>query len=282
MAAMESTTPHGMGDGAPVGPLPDRTGTFIIPDIYPNDLGANPPFEHLPGLKLGGDKEVIGCIVKASEGLGWGYEDWFVQSWQRLGKLAGPQFFRGAYHFLRFSVDGAQQCDYLCDLVERAGGWSPWDMMPWVDVEAGGQGRFWEGHDPDKLNELDPATKARYANLITACVTGFVKRFKERTGLRVAVYGRGIYRDLGMRSCMFGADAASNPAYTPTMPREEQYGIPLGAITDWQLCGDGQVYDPGFPRIIPGWGATDYSVYVNAGAPTTLSSLRERCLARRP
>jgi hypothetical protein len=28
---------------------PDRAGSFIIPDIYPHDLGGNPRFEVLPG-----------------------------------------------------------------------------------------------------------------------------------------------------------------------------------------------------------------------------------------
>ena len=203
-------------------------------------------------------------------------------AWRELGRISSPEFFRGCYHFLRFSADGSRQADYLCDIVERAGGWGEWDMMPWVDIEAGGQGAFWEGHNPNSLDKLPEAERAKFAKSISGCASAFVARFKERTGLRIAVYGRGLFRDRGMRSCLFGADAASNPAYTPQMPPEDQYGIPLGKITDWQVCGDGDVYDLGFPSMIPGWGRTDYSVYVDGhpGQPTSLSSLRQRTLAR--
>ena len=257
--------------------LPDRIGTFLIPDVYPEDLGGSPPFQVLPGLHVSG-KEVVGCIVKASEGTGWGAQNerWFERSWRTLGELASPQFFRGCYHFLRFTAPGAAQADYLCDMVERAGGWGPWDMMPWVDIEEGGQGHW----APGPLEGLSLPEKEKLAQQVTTCVEDFVRRFKQRTGLRIAVYGRGLFRDLGMRSCMFGADAASNPAYTAEMPREDQYGIPLDKIIDWQVCGDGVVYDPGFPPTIPGWGKSDYSVYVDGAHPTSLSSLRTRCLAR--
>lgn len=153
--------------------------------------------------------------------------------------------------------------------------------MPWVDAEEGGQGN-WAGGE--KLaNIKDPAKRARLAKEVTKCVTDFVRRFKERTGLRIAVYGRGIFRDLRMTDCIFGADSAVNPAYTSIMPTMEKYGVPLSHISLWQLCGDGEAYADGFPKgNISGWGAEDYCVYINGANKTTLASLRERCLAKKP
>lgn len=277
---------------------PDRSGTFIIPDIYPCDLGENPPFHVLPGMVVNG-KEVVGCVVKASEGVKWGskgvkwdpekcsnripwdYEDWFKHSWQKIREVAGDRygvdFFRGCYHFLRLSVDGAKQADYFCDLVDAAGGWGGGDFMPWVDIEEGGQGSW----APQKLETItDPVLRRHLSDQLTACATAFIKRFKERTGLRIAVYGRGIFRDLQMTNCKFGADSAINPAYTATMPSMDKYGVPLDDISLWQLSGDGKVFLPGYPSKLPGWGATDYSVYIDGPRTTTLKSLRDRCLAR--
>ncbi len=262
---------------------PDRGGTFIVPDIYPADLGQNPPFHALPGLHVMGS-EVIGCYVKCSEGVGWGQtnEEWFERAWKSLrdvgGERYGKDWFRGCYHFLRFDQDGARQADYLCDLVDRAGGWGPGDLCPWVDVEEGGQGK-WAGGE--RLEDIrDPAKRRRLALEVRKCVTDFVSRFKQRTGLRIMVYGRGIFRDLGMSDCRFGADGICNPAYTATMPRMDAFGWPIEDIQFWQACGDGEVHVPGFPSSIPGWGRTDYSIYINGSAPTTLTDFRKRCLTR--
>lgn len=264
---------------------PDRQGAFIITDIYPGDLGENPPFHVLPGMVASG-KELVGCVVKASEGIGWGKknEDWFKRSWQRVREVAGDRygvdFFRGCYHFLRMTADGAKQADYFCNLVDAAGGWGDGDLMPWMDVEEGGQGNW----APQRLETItDPALRKRLAGEVTTCATAFIKRFKERTGLRIAVYGRGIFRDLQMTNCKFGADGVVNPAYTPTMPLMDKYGVSLDDIILWQLQGTGEdsrVRLAGYPHNLPGWGAQDYSVYIDGPRKTTLKSLRERCLAR--
>jgi hypothetical protein len=261
---------------------PDRKGTFLIPDIYPGDFNGNPPFSVLPGLEVDG-KEVVGCVVKTSEGLGWGTtsENWFKSSWVELRKVAGERygvdFFRGCYHFLRFTADGAAQADYFCDLVEAAGGWESGDLMPWVDVEEGGQGHW----APEELEKItDHSLRARLAREVTDCTTAFVQRFKERTSLRIAVYGRGVFRDLQMSSCKFGSDSAINPAYTPTIVRMEQFGVPIDDISLWQLSGDKGPANPKFPHSLPGWGTHDYSVYIDGARETTLKSLRERCLAQ--
>jgi len=271
---------------------PDRAGSFIIPDIYPHDLGGNPRFEVLPGLIVEG-KEVVGCVVKASEGTRWQKEseDWFKNSWRRLREVAGDRygidFFRGCYHFLRFSADGAAQADYMCDLVDAAGGWGEGDLMPWVDVEEGGQGN-WAPQDLESIT--DRALRNRLADEVTTCTSAFVRRFKERTGLRVAVYGRRIFQTLHMTNCKFGSDGAVNPSYTESMRKMEEFGVPVDDIIFWQLQGTEERGKPGsnrarlagYPWEIGAWGQVDYSVYIDGNRQSTLKSLRERCLARRP
>ena len=275
---------------------PNRAGTFIIADIYQCDFSTphkgggcdplDPPFHVLPGLVVDG-KEVVGCVIKATQGISshWPqrYLDWFARSWKKLREVGGDHygvdFFRGCYHYLIFSVDGAQQADFFCDTVDAAGGWGPGDLMPWVDIEEADQGSW----APQKLETItDQAVRRRLADQVTTCATAFVKRFKERTGLRIAVYGRGVFRDLQMTDCKFGSDSAVNPAYTATMPKMDRFGVPLDDISLWQLCGDGTVVLKGFPSELPKWGKEDYSVYIDGDRKTTLKSLRERCLALAP
>lgn len=289
--------PEGPGHTDPVVPPPpppsidyDRKGSFIITDIYPKDLGEHPPYHVLPGLKVprpedhpGPDHEMIGCIIKASQGLSWGAsnEAWFKRGWQEIKRVGGERYgkdwFRGAYHFLTFKRDGAAQADYFLKLVEQAGGWDVGDIMPIVDAEEGGQGD-WAGGE--KLEAIkDPAKRKRLANEVIECVSKFADRVKQKTGLRVMLYGRGIMRDLGISDRM-KCDGVANPAYTKVMPDMSKYGWPLSDVLLWQLCGDGVVYSPGFPSEIPGWGKEDYSVYVDGANKTDLVSFRRRVLAK--
>lgn len=266
-----------------IGASPNRFGSFIIPDIYPHDLGQNPPFHILPGMRIM-DKEVIGCYIKCSEGLGWGKsnEDWFRRCWKEIRRVGGDRYgidwFRGCYHFLRFTADGAAQADYCLNLIESAGGWDHGDMMLWVDIEEGGQGS-WAGGQ--KLEDIKDVTKrARLTAEVVRCATAFVTRVKQRyPGMKVGIYGRGLFRDLQMNSCRFGADAVCNPAYTKSMPPMDKYGWPLEDIVFWQLCGDGTVFVPSYPSELPGWGKTDYSAIINGSRRVGLEDVRKRCLA---
>lgn len=263
--------------------MADRTGDFIIPDIYPGDLGPSPPFHVLPGLKAMG-KEVIGCYVKCSEGLSWGAsnEAWFRRAWAEVRRVGGTRYgidwFRGCYHFLRFQQDGGRQADYCLDLIDSAGGWGEGDLMLWVDVEEGGQGTWAGGEDLAKVH--DPAKRARLIAEVTKCTTDFIARVKQRNpGMRVGLYGRGLFRDLGMTACRFGADGVCNPAYTERMPPMDRYGWPLNDVIEWQLCGDGDVHAVGYPVELPGWGRTDYSAFINGANATSMSDVRRRGLA---
>ncbi len=272
------------------GGSPNRHGSFIIADIYPKDLDdprtpqyEMPPFHVLPGMKVM-DKEVIGCYIKCSEGLGWGAknEQWFRDCWRKLkevgGERLGVDWFRGCYHFLRFTADGAKQADYCLNLIESAGGWNEHDLMLWVDVEEGGQGS-WAGGE--RLEEItDSAKRKRLAAEVTKCTSDFIARVKQRyPGMKVGLYGRGVFRDLRMTNARFGADAVCNPAYTKTMPPMDKYGWPLEDIIEWQLCGDGYVVAKGYPSLLPGWGKTDYSAVIYGSHRVSLADVRRRCLA---
>ena len=270
----------------------DRRGTFIITDVYPRDLDDPhtpqievPPFEHLVGLRFGTDDhlEMVGATVKASQGLAWGAanEDWFKKCWRRIKEVGGPRYghdwFRGTYHFLTFKHDGAAQADYFLRLVEEAGGFDVGDIMPMVDAEEGGPGD-WAGGE--KLEDIkDPVKRKRLAGQVVECVSKFADRVRQRAGVRVMLYGRGIMRDLGIDDRMH-CDAVCNPAYTRTMPPMDHYGWPIKDVPWWQLCGDGSVAAANFPREIPGWGAEDYSVYIDGANRTDLVSLRRRSLAK--
>lgn len=265
------------------GPSPDRFGNFIIADIYPLDLGPNPPFSVLPGLTVQG-KEVIGCYIKCSEGLSWGKsnEDWFKRCWAELRRVGGDRYgvdwFRGCYHFLRFQQSGAAQANYCLNLIEAAGGWGEGDLMLWVDVEEGGQGNWAGGEKLEKIT--DAVKRKRLADEVTKCTTDFISRVKERyPGMKVGLYGRGVFRDLRMTNCRFGADGVCNPAYTTSMPPMDKYGWPLEDVIEWQLCGDGEVYVPGYPSELPGWGKTDYSAVIYGSSRVGLADVRRRCLA---
>lgn len=258
----------------------------LTPDCYPPDFGGRvPPVAALMATAApinGHPADLGGLYLKATEGLGWGLpnETWFLDTVHAYRAAAGPRYgvdrFVGGYHFLRFSADGAAQADYHARVLKAAGLPDAGALAIMVDVEEGGQNNW----APGRLETLTPATKHRLAGEVTTCVTAFVTRTRELfPGARVFVYGRGVFRDLGMTSCLFGADGIANPAYTAAMPRMEQYGVEIGKIVQWQLCGDGSVACPGFPSTIPGWGATDYAVHTAGYDHSTWSTFFARALA---
>lgn len=228
----------------------------LIVDLYWQDCGPRPKWEVL--LK---DVRYKGAIIKATEGARYGHADWFVKNWPLLKTLAGDRYgkswFRGAYHYLRFSTDGAKQADYYLKVIEQAGGWDSGDFLPVVDVELG---------QPTSTNHSATASK------IVKCTEGFVNRVKEVTGREVILYGRGAMRDKGITSHM-GCRWLWNPSYTKTMDRSaiERVGWRLSEVALWQYT-DGEVNavkqttaGAELPHKIPGFGNVDCSVFLLGG-----------------
>jgi hypothetical protein len=255
---------------------PDRAGRFLIVDVYALDLGGKPNWPALAAAS-DGTNEYVGAILKATEGLApiqLGNDsphatsfDWFAAQWHALraagGDRYGVDWFRGAYHFLKFNQSGAKQADFYVKTVESVGGWDAGDIVPIVDVELGSVSNT--NHDA-------------VASVIIDCTSAFAERVKQTTGKRIMLYGRGAMRDKGIVSKM-GCDVCWNPSYTAQMVTN---GIvppfSLADIALWQYSGDGDGVLAGYPLKVPGFGRTDLSVYVDGAAKPTLATLRSRLL----
>jgi hypothetical protein len=240
---------------------------YLLADLYPLDEGPAPPWAVLadtPGF--------FGAIIKASQGVRGGYNDqgWFARNWSVLrdagGSRAGVTWLRGAYHFLNFWQDGAEQADFYLGCLENAGGLRADDIIPIVDVELG--------------NETNGNFKASATQIID-CALAWVGRVKSETGRRVCLYGRGALRERSITHRM-DCDVVWNPAYTARMVTNGL--IPpfeLDEIALWQYCGDGTAEFGKLPRRVPGFGdgKIDISVHIDGARQPTLASLH-RSLVR--
>lgn len=224
----------------------------LFVDLYADDVGGRPPDVHTLAL----DRRFNGIILKATEG-NYYRPQWFLDSWPApkhvdgAGRLYGEDWFRGAYHFLKFNLPGHDQADYYLSAVERAGGWNHGDLWPIVDVELGG----------DK-NSNHQATEQQ----VVDCVGAFAKAVKAKTGRQVMLYGNGAMRDLGIKNRM-GCDWIWVPRYTPTLPTwvYSRSGWAEEQLFAWQYCGDGVAGLTGYPTTAPGIGRCDISVMVLPG-----------------
>jgi GH25 family lysozyme M1 (1,4-beta-N-acetylmuramidase) len=216
-------------------------------DVYQGDLNGHPNWRHL--VDLGAPWH--GAIIKATEGQHYS-PDWFSLNWRTLSTVAGDRrgvdWFRGAYHFLRFSEPGEAQADYYLNAVETSGGWSPGDLWPIVDVE---------------LGEERSSNRLASAQQIVDVTSAFAERVKERTGRDTMLYGNGAMAERGIRSKM-GCKWLWCPRYTPTLPRKvyEQSGWRVEDLVLWQYSGDGEAKLAGYPASPPGFGKCDVSVLV--------------------
>jgi len=227
----------------------------LIVDVYEGDLHGKPDWPVLVR-----QPEFVGAIIKATEGTGYGPE-WFTRNWRALRDVApdryGDTWFRGAYHFLKFNIDGVEQADFYLSRINAAGGFDGGDIIPVVDVELGAEGgKTAAGRDVPRNSNWDAS-----AQQIIDCTSAWVQRVKDETGQQVMLYGNGAMRDKGITSRM-GCDWIWVPRYTSTLPRAvyERAGWDLASLALWQYCGDGVAALPDYPRSIPGFGAPDISV----------------------
>ncbi len=274
----------------PPAQLPDRTGSFIVTDLYPLDVGGKPDWAVLRDNWRVGPYEVVGSYLKATEGTAYPYTTWYVDQARKIRAAYGSRYgfdrHAGAYHFVQLAADPVKQAEFFVSTVQSAGPYGVGDLVPWVDFEQGGQNGFFPPGCPQDLSTLQSSMKRALASKALACTHAFSDRVKQLTGWRLMLYGRGLQRDLGMTlangyslvELRMGCDVAVNPAYTMHMPPMDDYGWPIDDVPFWQAGGDGTSNLPGFPHTIPGFGSTDMSVHVDGKRQTTLSSFRKRCV----
>lgn len=241
-------------------PAEDPGAPYLFFDAYPLDRGERPDFAGAMthDADRDGDADVRGGILKATDGVAYGYTAWFRDNFARLDGI------RGAYHFLQFGSPGGSQAEFYVRTVEAAGGWDDRTIMPIVDVELGG--------------ERHPNRRASGQQIIE-CTSRFAERAKALTGRRVMLYGRGAMRDLGIVDKM-GCDCVWNPSYTARMT---MHGLEAWTVDDvvlWQYGGDGtgDATVHRLPLAITGLGKIDLSVYVDGARPATMQSLRARLI----
>lgn len=241
---------------------PDVAGPFLVADLYWRDLDGKPDwsalFEATWGPDVDGARHLYnGAILKATEGASY-YPtaiDWFKRSWKavRASERYGVDFVRGAYHYLRFDVDGERQADYYLRTVESAGGWGPGDVLPIVDIEFGGAS--------SRNRKTARATVERNAR-------AWVAKVKRVTGRGVILYGGASLGELGIRDRL-GASWLWPASYTARMNSREatSIGWTLSEVAMWQYT-DGRVAKAVttrgtvLPRTVPGFGAVDCSVFL--------------------
>lgn len=222
----------------------------LFVDCYQYDLNGKPDWWTL--VKIG--PPYHGGIIKATEGIHYA-PSWFDTNWKLLRSIAGGRYgedwFRGAYHFLKFSVDGRKQADLYLAKIEMAGGWGVGDFWPIVDVELGSE---------KNTNQLATAQQ------IVDCTTAFAERCKQVTGRKVMLYGNGAMRDRAISDRM-GCDFLWCPRYTTTLPAQiyERAGWALDELVLWQYGGDGYAVLPKYPKQPPGFGKVDMNALVVRG-----------------
>lgn len=221
---------------------------FMV-DVYHGDFyGAN-SVPRWGALANGRALGFIGGILKCSDGI-WAHE-WFRKNWPAIKAAAEPRYghdwFRGAYHFMRFDGIGGtpeQQADAYCRNVEKAGGWGAGDLLPIVDVELGSA----RNKNVARVDVIEKTTR-------------YVERVKARTGRPVMLYGRGAMRDLGIKTKM-GCSKVWNPSYTERMSTNGLDGTwKRDEVLLWQYT-DGKVNRTTFPTECPGFGPMDNSVFL--------------------
>lgn len=236
----------------------------LIVDLYAGDLDGTPDI----GALVAAGPPWHGIILKATEGTGYTGGSWFQTNWPAARDLAGDRYcvdwFRGAYHYVRFNQPAADQVDLFLSVVDRAGGWGGGDFWPILDVE--------------HANNGDPS-----ADQIVTCVSEMSELLRIKTGRDVTLYGGSLLYDKGITDHM-GCSRLWIARYTPTLPAivYQRIGWALDDLLMWQYDGDGEGYLAGYPAISP-IGKTDISALTIAGGgEAALEYLRSNLFVQSP
>jgi GH25 family lysozyme M1 (1,4-beta-N-acetylmuramidase) len=223
--------------------------TIVLPDVYSKSANGRPDWD-----TLATDPRFFGAIIKALEGTSFpAGAPWFAQQWPALrkagGDLYGKTWFRGCYHYLTLTSDGAVQAQALLQTVEEAGGWGPGDLPAICDVERGQEGST--NHGASKQQVIDVTSK-------------WAETVKRALGGTVILYGRGAMRDLGITDHM-GCDYLWAPQYNYELEESKvtQIGWEMKDVKLWQYT-DGTSHFTSMPNAAPGIGASDMSQFLGS------------------
>lgn len=249
----------------------DPGGPYLFVDLYPldfDDPSTRGKIEDPPWEALLADPRIFGAWLKCTDGVRYGYADWFVRNFQRLAALVGDRrgtsFLLGGYHYLQFAQDPVAQADFFVRTLFAAG-YSKIDMIPVMDVEFGAE---------------HAANQSASNEQIVDCASAFAERTRQLTGRRIMLYGRGLMRDRSITSKM-GCDCVCDPSYTRTLvlnglvgklPNGHDAPWQLDDVVEWQYCGDGTGENSvhRLPLRIAGHGV-DLSVAIDGARKPTLA-----------
>lgn len=251
------------------------TEQFIFLDVYPLDYDApaTPTLDPPPWSAILATPEVRGVILKANDGVAYParYAQWFIDNFKvvcsLLGDARGATALVGGYHYAQLGQSPEAQAERYVRALGYAG-WDERDVMPVVDVEAP------EGSDNARAS----------ATQVVDCVSAMVTRIKQLTGRRVMLYGRGVMRDLGIRSKM-NCDAVWNPSATQQielngLTRVQGHPGPwsIEDVALWQYDADGavDVRVTKLPTVVAGRARLDLSVFVDGDRRPTWDRALER------
>jgi GH25 family lysozyme M1 (1,4-beta-N-acetylmuramidase) len=250
---------------------------FLFVDLYPFDLDdpRTKVIEDPPWPRALAHEKLTGVILKATDGMRYGFTRWFTRNFatlvQLLGERRGHTFLLGGYHYLQFLEDGSAQADVYVHALWEAG-WGALDIVPIVDVEFGSK--------PGAANQ-----KATTQQIIDT-TSAFAERCRALTGRGVMLYGRGAMRDRSIQSKM-GCDRVWDPSYTEKLvtngiagklPNGKQAPWTLDDIALWQYGGDGDgnAATHHLPLALEGFGKVDLSVYIDGSKKPTVESMLRR------
>ena len=196
----------------------------------------------------------IGARLKATQGTYYSAPSWFPGQLAELAMVAternGVDWFFGAYHYLDIALDGEAQADFFLRQLSPVfmAKWDVPGLLPaMVDVERGGQ-------------RAPTLTRSRVEDVTNT----FAARVLAVTGRAPTLYGGELLASLGITSHM-GCSRLSIARYAPTLPHDVVTRIGWDAPDEWQFCGDGEAYLPGYPTTAPGCGKIDISVLTSPG-----------------
>lgn len=208
----------------------------LLVDLYALDLNGKPNMAAL----LSAGPPWAGVCLKANQGTYYPHgprRDWFLKYWKEArGAELNPLWMRGAYDYADLHYNPEDEVDFFLKLVDEAGGWSPFDMLPMVDIESAG--------NPDKIG------KAKLEDWVSRYSAAMVAKH----GRKPLLYGNIYLAENGFRG-LHGTAGLIAARYSRTLPADiyTRLGLTIKDLAGWQYTGTGDpTWGPsGYPAISP-------------------------------